>query len=116
MSKERPATGSIGAPGNRPWQVNVLANPTNKARNLHLLATAGIVGAAAAAYYYWRQQRDVEAQQAAAVERYGRHGEKVQGQHGVDFEETTDKAKGRFPGVPTTDTSAPGGHAGGARR
>jgi hypothetical protein len=115
MSKERPATGSIGAPGNRPWQMNVLSNPTNKARNLHVLAGLDIAGAAAAAYY-WRQQRDVEAQQAAAVEKYGRHGEKVQGQYGVDFEKTTEKVKGRFPGAPTTETNAPGGHAGGAQR
>lgn len=47
-------------------------------RRLH--ASFGIAGAAAAAYYYWRQQALIEAQLGAAVERYGRHGEKVQGQ------------------------------------
>ncbi len=49
-----------------------------------------------------------------AVEKFGRHGEKVAYGDTSRFKEGVQK-EGHFPGVPTTDTNAAGGHAGGAK-
>lgn len=47
------------------------------------------------------------------MERFGRHGEKVNYGDG-QFKATVQKGD-HFPGIPTTETNAPGGHTGGAK-
>lgn len=49
-----------------------------------------------------------------AVERFGRHGEKVAYGDASRFKGGGQK-EGHFPGLPTTDTNAAGGHASGAK-
>ncbi len=47
----------------------------------------------------------------AAVEKWGRHGEKAA--YGKSFQESVNKGD-HFPGIPPAETNAPGGHSGGA--
>lgn len=49
-----------------------------------------------------------------AVKKFGRHGEKVAYGDTSRFKEGVQK-EGHFPGIPTADTNAAGGHAGGAK-
>lgn len=46
------------------------------------------------------------------MERWGRYGEKAE--LGKSFKETT-QTEPHFPGLPTSETNAAGGHAGGAK-
>jgi hypothetical protein len=47
------------------------------------------------------------------VDRFGAHGEKVQ--YGDEKSFKAGVHGEHFPGLPTTDTNAPGGHAGGTK-
>ncbi|KAL4420977.1 hypothetical protein ABPG77_001296 [Micractinium sp. CCAP 211/92] len=72
------------------------------------------LGLTGAAYWYWSTNKEQAQKQDEAVEKFGRHGEKVAYGDTSRFKEGVQK-EGHFPGVPTTDTNAAGGHAGGAK-
>lgn len=98
------AKGQIG--GDLPWTVNVLSGQKGPRMQIYRWGMAALIGGAIATYYY--QQKSMEASRNEAVEKYGRHGEKAH--PGQDFQENVEKAKTRFPGIPSTDTNVRGGH------
>ena len=97
--------------GGLPWQVNTFAGAKGARKQWY--KTGMLAAAVGGAAWWWYTSRDQAAKHTEAVERFGRRGEKVE-EYGERVRESVQKGD-HFPGIPTTETNAPGGHSGGAR-
>ncbi|EFN57666.1 hypothetical protein CHLNCDRAFT_142820 [Chlorella variabilis] len=98
--------------GGLPWQVRAFAGGGEGRMPAYKVAM--VLGVAGVAWWYYSANKELAKKQDQAVDKFGRHGEKVDYGDPATFKASVQGGE-HFPGLPDADTNAAGGHAGGAK-